>query len=206
MKTNYTKKIVLATLVTFGLFTAAKAQNDDQSAYDDQYAQPQQQYAQPQQQYTQPVDPQYTEPQQQYTQPVDPQYDQSFDYYPDANVYYDNSCGRYIYNDGGVWVTVNTLPVGISLYGAPCYRVYHRGPQVWLDNAFHIRNFRGGYRGGYRPAVAYGGYRGGYGGYRGGFQRQGFNGGGRGFDNRGGGGRGFENHSGGGGRQAHYRR
>jgi hypothetical protein len=188
MKTNFTKKILLATLVTFGLFTAAKAQSDDQSAYDDQY--PQQRYIQPQ-----------------YTQPADPQYDQSFDYYPDANIYYDNTCNHYIYNNGGAWLTVNVLPAGISLYGAPCYRVYHRGPQVWLDNAINFRNF---YRGGGYRRVVYGGYRGGWNdrqnfnhddhdfnrGDRGSFNNN------RGFDNA----RGFGGNRGGGERHATYRR
>jgi hypothetical protein len=234
MKTNYTKKIILATLILLGFYTGAKAQSDDQSAYDDQYAQPQTQPAQ-QQQYTEPAQ-QYTQPQQQYTQPVDPQYSdqQSFDYYPDANVYYDNSCDRYIYYDGGAWITVNVLPQGISLFGLPRFRVFHRGPQVWLDNAFHRNYYRGGNfnRGGgaYRPQVFNGGgYRGGgFGGGRavtfnrggGGFNRGGggFGGGnhgGGGFGgNRGGGGFGGGNHGGGGFggnhggggfRQAHYR-
>jgi hypothetical protein len=169
MKKNFTKKIVLASLITFGLFTVAKAQSDDQSAYDDQYPQQQQQQQpQQQQQYVQPQQQQYTQPQQQYvqpqyTQPADPAYAQSFDYYPDANVYYDNTSNQYIYNNDGAWLTVNVLPSWISLYGSPCYRVYHRGPQVWLDNAIHFRTFYrgGGYRpvgGGYRPVV-YGGYR-----------------------------------------------
>jgi hypothetical protein len=203
MKTNYTKKIVLATVILLGFYTGAKAQSDDQSAYDDQYAQPQ---TQTQQQYTQPAQ-QYTQPEPQYTQPVDPQYSdqQSFDYYPDANVYYDNSCNRYIYYDGGAWLTVNVLPQGISLLGLPRFRVFHRGPQVWLDNAFHRNYYRGGnfYRGGgtYRPQVFNGGgYRGG--GYGGG-RAVTFNRGGGGF-NRGGGFGG--NHEGGGFRQAHYRR
>jgi hypothetical protein len=200
MKTNFTKRLILVSLITIGFYVGAKAQSDDQSAYDDQYPQTQQQYTQPQQQYVQP----------QYTQPVDPQYDQSFDYYPDANVYYDNTCNRYIYNNGGAWLTVNVLPAGISLYGAPCYRVYHRGPQIWLDNAIHFRNFYRG--GGYRPVVI---NRGGYrdGGWNG---RQNFNhddhnfnrgdrgsfNSNRGFDNA----RGFGGNRGGGERHATYRR
>jgi hypothetical protein len=208
MEKSFIKKIILGTVITFGLFTAAKAQTDDQSAYDDQYPQTQQQqYTQPQQQYVQPQQ-QYTQQQQYAQQPVDPQYNdqQSFEYYPDANVYYDNSCNRYIYNNGGAWVTVNALPVGISLYGAPYYRVYHRGPQVWLDNAIHMRSFYRG--GGYRPVVYGGGYRGaGFGGRAISYNRGGgdFNrGGGFGGGNRGGFGGG--NRGGGGFRQAHYRR
>ena len=57
MKTNITKQIILGTLITFGLFSAAKAQTayDDQAYTEDQstYNQPQQQQ-QYQQQYQQP--------------------------------------------------------------------------------------------------------------------------------------------------------
>ena len=119
---------------------------------------------------------------QQYQQPVEapaPVVQQGFYYYPDANVYFDPSCNRYIYNNDGAWLSVNVLPRGFYLGGAR-YMVYHRGPQVWLDNPIHIRNY---YRGGYRPAFAYaGGYR--YNNYRGFAARNNFRGGydyGRGY-------------------------
>ena len=144
MKTNITKQIILGTLITFGLFSAAKAQ----TAYDDQaYTEDQSTYNQPQQQ------------QQHYQQPApvaQQNGQQSFYYYPDANVYYNNSDGRYIYNNDGSWLSVNVLPANIYLGGSSRYMVYHRGPQVWLDNPIHIRNY---YRAGYRqPIVAYNNY------------------------------------------------
>jgi hypothetical protein len=153
MKTKFTKQIVLGALITFGLFSAAKAQ----TAYDDQ------QYSDPQynnQQYNNNQQYSYNQPQQ-YQQPVAapaPNDQQSFYYYPNANVYYDVSCNRYIYNNGGSWLSVNVLPANIYLGNSPRFTVYHRGPQVWLDNAFHVRNY-------YRPAayrqpiVAYNNYR-----------------------------------------------
>jgi len=136
--------------MTCGLFSAAKAQ----TAYDDQqnnYNQAEQ-YSQPApnaQQYS------YNQPGQ-YAQPT-PNVQQGFYYYPDANVYYDINCGRYIYNNGYGWLTVNVLPSGIYLNNAARFMVYHRGPQVWLDNSIHFRNY---YRAAYRkPIVAYNNYR-----------------------------------------------
>lgn len=130
MKTIFTKTILLGTIISVGFFSISKAQ----SAYDDQYNQYNDQYA-----YSQP---QYA-----------PNNDQSFYYYPDANVYYDMNCNKYIYNNGRSWLTVNVLPANICLTNAPRYMVYHRGPQVWLDNPMHVRNY---YRPAYRqPIVAF---------------------------------------------------
>jgi hypothetical protein len=133
MKKNITQKIALSIITVFSLFTVAKAQ----TAYDDQ------QYA-----YTQPNDNGYA-------QPV-PNNQQSFYYYPNSNVYYDINCNRYIYNNGYGWATVNALPANIRLTNEPRYMVYHRGPQVWLDNPIHYRNF---YKAAYRQPVAAFNYR-----------------------------------------------
>jgi hypothetical protein len=157
MKTGFTKKIIMGTILSIGLFSVANAQTtyDDQQYYNDQ--QSEQQYNQ--QQYNQQQQQQYSQPAPQYTQPAPaPAYgDQSFYYYPGANVYYDINCNRYIYNNGYGWLTVNVLPPSIYLGNAPRYMVYHRGPQVWLDNPIHVRNF---YRPAYRqPVVAYNNFR-----------------------------------------------
>jgi len=134
MKTIFTKTILLGTIITVGLFSTSKAQ----SAYDDQY------------------NGQYND-QYSYSQPAPAYGDQSFYYYPDANVYYDVNCNKYIYNNGGGWLTVNVLPSNICLTNIPRFTVYHRGPQVWLDNAVHMRNYRPAYR---QPIVAFNTYRG----------------------------------------------
>lgn len=163
--------------ITFGLFTATEAQ----TAYDDQY------YNDQQNTYNQP---------QQYYQPATVPDQQSFYYYPDANVYYDLSCGRYIYNNGYAWVSVNVLPEGFFLGNAPRVMVYHNGPRVWMDNAIHIN----AYNRPYREQVAFN--------TRGRFDnRQDF----RHFDERGFNGRGgFDGHGFDGfrepSREAHYRR
>ncbi|UAY51451.1 hypothetical protein [Ferruginibacter albus] len=116
MKTNFTKTIILSSIITIGLFSTVKAQ----TAYNDQY-----------------YNNQYNNG---YNQSCDQQ--QSFYYYPSANVYYNPFANNYSYNNGRGWLTVNVLPAGISVYNAPRYTVYHRGPQVWLDNPVHIKNYR----------------------------------------------------------------
>ena len=86
-----------------------------------------------------------------------PQNDQqSFYYYPDANVYYDNSCQHYIYNNGAGWQTVNALPYGLLPAASSRVLVYHNGPKVWLDNSMHRDNYYAQYH--FRrqqPVVAY---------------------------------------------------
>ena len=63
---------------------------------------------------------------------------QSFDYYPSANVYFDNSCNRYIYNNGRSWLSVNFLPFGFSIGNSPRYQVYSNyGSEIWRDNDMH---------------------------------------------------------------------
>jgi hypothetical protein len=140
MKTLITKQLILGTIISFGLLTAASAQ----TAYDDQGYNDQSSNSQSQQYNQQPQQPE------QYQQAAPVANGQQFEYYPDANVYYDPSCGRYDYYNGNAWLSVNVLPSNIYL-GAR-YAVYHRGPQVWLDNAIHIRNYRGAYR---QSAFAY---------------------------------------------------
>jgi hypothetical protein len=147
---NFTTKMILSVAVIFASLTAVTAQSYDntgyeqpaQSAYQDQY----QQQNQPAQQYTQQS--QYPQSNQYNTQ------QQGYYYYPDANVYYDPACNHYIYNDGASWLTVNVLPFNIRLGGLPRIIVYHRGPQVWLDNGFHRQNYYGyNYR--FHPVVTY---------------------------------------------------
>ena len=66
---------------------------------------------------------------------------QSFYYYPSANVYYDGSCNRYIYNHGGSWITTSILPVGVYIGNSPRYQVYYRGAEIWRDNQLHRNTY-----------------------------------------------------------------
>ena len=148
MKTRTTKTIIATTIIGIGLFTTAKAQ----TAYDDQNtSNQQQQYNNQQQNY------QYNQPQPQTYQYAQPYAEESFYYYPNANVYFDINLNRYIYFNGFSWITANILPYSFYINGMPRFMVYHRGPQVWLDNAIHLKNYYhrsgvGGYR---QPMVAY---------------------------------------------------
>jgi hypothetical protein len=195
MKKNFTTKIMLSAAIIFVSIATVNAQtNNDNDGYDQQPAQSQsayqdQQYAQ----QNQPVQQQYT---QQVQYPQSNQYvnQQGYYYYPDVNVYYDPTYNDYMYNNGSAWLTVNVLPYNIRLGGLPRFMVYHRGPQVWLDNGYHRSYYGYNYRfnsrpviGGYRNAVYRNNYRGAIA-YNRGFDRgRSFGGGGRSF----GGGRGF---------------
>jgi len=193
MKKSFTTKIMLSTAIIFVSIVTVNAQpNNDNAGYDQQPAQSayqDQQYAQqnqPVQQYTQQV---------QYPQSNQYANQQSYYYYPDANVYYDPTYNDYMYNNGSAWLTVNVLPYNIRLGGLPRFMVYHRGPQVWLDNGYHRSYYGYNYRFNARPVI--GGYRNNYRGfvaYNRGFDKGRSFGGDRGF----GGGRGFSGGRGGG--------
>lgn len=62
---------------------------------------------------------------------------QSFYYYPSANVYFDGSCNRYIYNNGRRWETAAYLPSGIYIGKEPRVMVYYNGADVWRNNQQH---------------------------------------------------------------------
>jgi uncharacterized membrane protein YgcG len=175
---NFTTKLMLGAAIFFATLTTVSAQsyNDNNVGYD-QPAQQQNQYTQQQNQ-----NQQYAQPVQQYSD------QQNFYYYPDANVYYNPACNNYIYNDGTTWLTVNVLPYNIRINNLPRVMVYHRGPQVWLDNRFHRDNYYGNnYRFQQQPVVAYrdNNYRNDFrrgGGFDRGFDRGGHSFGGRGLD------------------------
>ncbi|HMC99938.1 MAG TPA: hypothetical protein VKH37_07290 [Ferruginibacter sp.] len=65
---------------------------------------------------------------------------QSYYYYPSANVYYDGSCSRYIYNNGRSWVTASILPSGFSI-GNDRVQINYNGADVWRDNDRHRRDY-----------------------------------------------------------------
>ena len=65
-------------------------------------------------------------------------------YYPAANVYYNVSTGDYLYynpaNTG--WVSVKTLPSGITITKTPRHTVYYNGNDVWKDNGAHKTKYK----------------------------------------------------------------
>src|SRR5215208_6538210 len=65
-----------------------------------------------------------------------------FYYYPGANVYYDVANKHYIYLNNGSWTTVNTLPSGVTIVRQPRVVVYNSTPQVWAQNAAHVKKYK----------------------------------------------------------------
>ena len=65
-------------------------------------------------------------------------------YYPAANVYYNVSTGDYLYynsaNTG--WVSVKTLPSGVTITKTPRHTVYYNGKDVWKDNGVHKTKYK----------------------------------------------------------------
>ncbi len=68
---------------------------------------------------------------------------QSFYYYPRANVYYNPAARQYMYPRNGVWVSVSTPNFGFSFSNMPHEVVYYDGPEVWLQNSAHIARYHG---------------------------------------------------------------
>jgi hypothetical protein len=64
-----------------------------------------------------------------------------FYYYPQRNVYYDVTHRHYIYSNNGTWTTVTALPSGMSVTGTRRVVVYNSGPQVWSQNAVHMKKY-----------------------------------------------------------------
>lgn len=67
--------------------------------------------------------------------------ERGFDYYPNANVYFDISFNRYWYNRGNSWFASAFLPPGLMLGKEACHRVYYRGPEIWRDNHRHRKQW-----------------------------------------------------------------
>ena len=68
----------------------------------------------------------------------------TYHYYPASNVYYNVSTGDYLYynpaNTG--WVTVKTLPSGVTITKTPRHTVYYTGNDVWKDNGVHKSKYK----------------------------------------------------------------
>ena len=65
-------------------------------------------------------------------------------YYPAPNVYYNVSTGDYLYYSPAntAWVTVKTLPSGITITKTPRHIVYYNGHDVWKDNGAHKTKYK----------------------------------------------------------------
>lgn len=68
---------------------------------------------------------------------------QSFYYYPQANVYYNVASHQYLYPRNGVWVSVATPHFSFSFSNMPHETVYYDGPEIWMENRVHISRYRG---------------------------------------------------------------
>jgi hypothetical protein len=64
-----------------------------------------------------------------------------FYYYPKSNVYYDVTHRHYIYSNNGSWTTVTTLPSGVSVTRTRRVVIYNSGPEVWTQNAMHVKKY-----------------------------------------------------------------
>ena len=62
-------------------------------------------------------------------------------YYPDANVYFDVSFGKYVYLSGGSWVRVSTLPSSIVINSSRV-RIDYDGDDVYTYNASHKSKYK----------------------------------------------------------------
>jgi len=64
-------------------------------------------------------------------------------YYPDANVYYNESSKSYIYMDPATntWMTVNQLPSTITIDKSNKNEITYSGNDVWKMNAEHMKKY-----------------------------------------------------------------
>jgi hypothetical protein len=67
-----------------------------------------------------------------------------FYYYPSSNVYYDPSSNNYWYWDDATsqWTSVTELPSTVHLVKTNKVVVYHSDPDVWKDNAAHLKKYK----------------------------------------------------------------
>lgn len=67
-----------------------------------------------------------------------------FDYYPEANVYYNNKAKTYWYIDPATkkWKSDATLPASFSVNEKSSKtRLFYDGPEVWKNNEKHVKMF-----------------------------------------------------------------
>jgi len=65
-----------------------------------------------------------------------------FYYYPSSNVYYNIYGEDYVYYNNGSWVTAKMLPETIQVIPTESVILFHTGPDVWLENAVHVKKYR----------------------------------------------------------------
>ena len=67
-----------------------------------------------------------------------------FYYYPSSNVYYDPTSKNYWYWDdaSSQWTSVAELPTTVHLVKTDKVTVYHSDPDVWKDNATHLKKYK----------------------------------------------------------------
>ncbi|MGZ3853801.1 MAG: hypothetical protein ACXVLT_04875 [Flavisolibacter sp.] len=67
-----------------------------------------------------------------------------FYYYPSSNVYYDPTSKNYWYWDdaSSQWTSVAELPTTVHLVKTDKVTVYHSDPDVWKDNAAHLKKYK----------------------------------------------------------------
>jgi hypothetical protein len=65
-----------------------------------------------------------------------------FYYYPSQNVYYDVSQKQYVYQNSGNWTPVAALPDNIKSAMGSRYVVYNQTPEVWNQNAEHVKKYK----------------------------------------------------------------
>jgi len=69
---------------------------------------------------------------------------QAYYYYPGQNVYFNQKNNTYLYYDSvsANWKTVNLLPPMYNINKQTLKDiVYYNGPDVWMDNAAHIKQY-----------------------------------------------------------------
>lgn len=67
-----------------------------------------------------------------------------FDYYPDANVYYNDAAKTYWYQDSATnqWQSAAQLPTGYSIdNNSKKNSFYYNGGDVWKANADHVKMY-----------------------------------------------------------------
>lgn len=65
-------------------------------------------------------------------------------YYPDANVYYNESTKAYMYLDPSTntWTTNAQLPTTIVIDRKNSNEIAYNGTDIWKDNAMHQKKYR----------------------------------------------------------------
>jgi hypothetical protein len=66
----------------------------------------------------------------------------SFRYYPEANVYYNNTTHQYAYSDNGNWAYRKTLPSDLTINRRGYVTVYGDEDDIWRENQAHREKYK----------------------------------------------------------------